>query len=138
MHCGSLFYCTMYDLFNCMLLYGFSCRFMFGGAHGRLRFGPPPGFSALVEAAQDQIEICECLSFGDIAKNVYSGPSTLHQNTEPFVPTPVDISAVMLPHFAMEIHERLAENLHELWAMRKIELGWCYGEVSQVMVNRML
>lgn len=102
---------------------------MFGGTQGRLRFGPPPGFSALIEAAADQLEIAECLSFGDINKNVYNGPSTLHENTEPFVPTPVNISNVILPHFAMEIHEKLAENLHELWAMRKIELGWSYGEV---------
>lgn len=102
---------------------------MFGGAEGRLRFGPPPGFSALIEAAANQLEIGECVSFGDIAKNVYTGPSILLQNTEPFVPSLVDISSVVLPHFAMAIHEKLAENLHELWAMRKIELGWSYGEV---------
>lgn len=48
---------------------------------------------------------------------------------EPFVPEPIDISNVILSHFAMEVHEKLAENLHELWAMRKIELGWSLGEV---------
>ncbi|KAL4003146.1 RIH domain family protein [Acanthocheilonema viteae] len=113
-----------------------SCRFMFGGTEGRLRFGPPPGFSALIEAAVNQLEIGECVSFGDIAKNVYAGPSILRQNTEPFVPKPIDISTVVLPHFAMEIHEKLAENLHELWAMRKIELGWNYGEVRDERTRR--
>ncbi|VDM37968.1 unnamed protein product [Toxocara canis] len=106
-----------------------SCRFIFGGTHGRLRFGPPQSFSAIVEAAPCELEVLECLSFGDLQKNTYSGPSTLHHNMEPFVPTPVDISSVILPHFAMDIHEKLAENLHELWAMRKIELGWTFGEV---------
>lgn len=53
----------------------------------------------------------------------------LLQGTEPFVPAAVDISQVTLAHFAHEIHHKLAENLHELWAMRKIELGWTYGEV---------
>ncbi|KAK6101668.1 RIH domain family protein [Brugia pahangi] len=113
-----------------------SCRFMFGGIEGRLRFGPPPGFSALIEAAANKLEIGECVSFGDIAKNVYTGPSILRQNTEPFVPKLVDISAVVLPHFAMEIHEKMAENLHELWAMRKIELGWSYGEVRDEKTRR--
>ncbi|OZC09633.1 SPRY domain protein [Onchocerca flexuosa] len=113
-----------------------SCRFMFGGTEGRLRFGPPSGFSPLIEAAANQLEIGECLSFGDIAKNMYTGPSILRQNTEPFVPVLVDISNVVLPEFAMEIHEKLAENLHELWAMRKIELGWSYGEVRDEKTRR--
>ncbi|MCP9259463.1 Ryanodine receptor 44F [Dirofilaria immitis] len=95
-----------------------------------------PGFSALIEAAANHLEIGECLSFGDIAKNVYTGPSILRQNTEPFVPVLVDISNVVLPEFAMEIHEKLAENLHELWAMRKIELGWSYGEVRDQKTRR--
>uniref|UniRef100_A0A915B3X3 Ryanodine receptor n=2 Tax=Parascaris TaxID=6254 RepID=A0A915B3X3_PARUN len=105
-----------------------SCRFIFGRTQGRLRFGPPQSFSPLVEALSCELEISECLSFGDLPKNTYCGPSTLHYNMEPFVPTPVNISSVILPHFAMDIHEKLAENLHELWAMRKIELGWTYGE----------
>ncbi|VDN03294.1 unnamed protein product [Thelazia callipaeda] len=113
-----------------------SCRFMFGGTEGHLRFGPPSGFSALIEAATNQLEIRECLSFGEITKNVFIGPSTLHHNTKPFVPTPVDISNVVLPHFATNIHEKLAENLHELWAMRKIELGWSYGEVRDEKMRR--
>ncbi|CAG9530378.1 unnamed protein product [Cercopithifilaria johnstoni] len=113
-----------------------SCRFMFGGTEGRLRYGPPPGFSALIETAANQLEIGECVSFGDIAKNVYTGSSILRQNAEPFVPKLVDISTIVLPHFAMEIHEKLAENLHELWAMRKIELGWSYGEVRDEKTRR--
>lgn len=83
----------------------------------------------MIEAATSKLEIGECVSFGDIAKNIYAGPSILRENTEPFVPKLVDISNIVLPNFAMEIHEKLAENLHELWAMRKIELGWSYGEV---------
>jgi ryanodine receptor 2 len=83
----------------------------------------------MVEAMTDKLEIAECFSFGDMPKNVFCGPSTLLRNAEPFVPLPVDIAHIILPHFAMEIHQRLAENLHELWAMRKIELGWSYGDV---------
>ncbi|KAK5965079.1 hypothetical protein GCK32_008746 [Trichostrongylus colubriformis] len=105
-----------------------SCRFIFGGDQGRLRFGPPPGFSAVVEAISGELQISDCLSFGDLPKNVYCGPHTLFTTVEPFVPQPVDISNILLHHHAVEIHEKFAENLHELWAMRKIELGWSYGE----------
>ncbi|WKY11480.1 hypothetical protein Q1695_003218 [Nippostrongylus brasiliensis] len=106
-----------------------SCRFIFGGDQGRLRFGPPPGFSAVVEAVSGELQISDCLSFGDLPKNVYCGPHTLFSTIEPFVPQPIDISNTILHHHALEIHTKFAENLHELWAMRKIELGWSYGEV---------
>lgn len=46
---------------------------------------------------------------------------------EPFVPEPVNVAGVQLPQFALEIQHKFAENLHELWAMRKIDLGWSYG-----------
>lgn len=105
-----------------------SCRFIFGGDQGRLRFGPPSGFSAVVEAVQGELQINDCLSFGDLPKSIYCGPQTIFSSIESFVPTPVDISGVVLHNKAMEIHQRFAENLHELWAMRKIELGWKYGE----------
>ncbi len=29
------------------------------------------------------------------------------------------------------IRDKLAENTHELWAMRKIDQGWIFGEVSR-------
>uniref|UniRef100_A0A0N5AR96 Ryanodine receptor n=1 Tax=Syphacia muris TaxID=451379 RepID=A0A0N5AR96_9BILA len=105
-----------------------SCRFLFGGTEGRLRYGPPPGYSPVVEAVNGKLVIAECISFGELAKNIYCGPTKLLYNMEPFVPEPIDISNVILSHFAMEVHEKLAENLHELWAMRKIELGWSLGE----------
>uniref|UniRef100_A0A158P902 Ryanodine receptor 44F n=1 Tax=Angiostrongylus cantonensis TaxID=6313 RepID=A0A158P902_ANGCA len=113
-----------------------SCRFIFGGDQGRLRFGPPPGFSATVEAVSGELQITDCLSFGDLPKNVYCGPHTLFTSTEPFVPQPVDISDTILPHLINDIHPRFAENLHELWAMRKIELGWSYGETRSETLRK--
>jgi len=37
---------------------------------------------------------------------------------------------IPLPGYIENIKEKLAENLHELWAMGKIENGWIWGEVS--------
>jgi hypothetical protein len=36
---------------------------------------------------------------------------------------------VVLPLHLEKIRDRLAENIHELWGMNKIELGWTYGKV---------
>lgn len=37
---------------------------------------------------------------------------------------------IVLPPHLERIREKLAENIHELWVMNKIELGWTYGAVS--------
>ncbi|CAG14108.1 unnamed protein product, partial [Tetraodon nigroviridis] len=34
---------------------------------------------------------------------------------------------IVLPPNLEKIREKLAENIHELWVMNKIELGWTYG-----------
>jgi ryanodine receptor 2 len=33
-----------------------------------------------------------------------------------------------LPGYIESIRDKLAENIHEMWAMNKIEAGWSYGE----------
>jgi ryanodine receptor 2 len=35
---------------------------------------------------------------------------------------------IALPNHVETIRDRLAENIHEMWAMNKIEAGWVYGE----------
>lgn len=40
------------------------------------------------------------------------------------------ILQIVLPPHVERIREKLAENIHELWVMNKIELGWTYGAVS--------
>ncbi|XP_063236802.1 ryanodine receptor isoform X2 [Bacillus rossius redtenbacheri] len=106
-----------------------SCRFLLGGDHGRLRFVPPEGFSPLVESLlpQQVLSIDPCFYFGNLSKCVLAGPWLVEDDTA-FVPTPVDTSAVTLPSYVESIRDRLAENIHEMWAMNKIEAGWCYGE----------
>ena len=112
-----------------------SCRFTFGLGHGRLKYGPPVGFSAIFEALNRSLDIQDCLTFGDLVKNTYSGPSPILHTIKPFVPTPTDTSSITLPSFATEIHFKFAENLHELWAKRKIDLGWTFAEVNSISLE---
>lgn len=37
----------------------------------------------------------------------------------------------MPPHLE-KVRDKLAENIHELWGMNKIELGWTYGKVRHL------
>lgn len=45
-----------------------------------------------------------------------------------YVPQPVDTSNVQLPTELDELVEKIAENVHEVWAQSRIKQGWTYGE----------
>lgn len=45
-----------------------------------------------------------------------------------YVPQPVDTSDIRLPEELSELIERMAKNVHEVWAQSRIEQGWTYGE----------
>ncbi|MBQ8703071.1 MAG: Ryanodine receptor Ryr [Bacteroidales bacterium] len=42
-------------------------------------------------------------------------------------PHPVDTTGIALPDELMELAERMAENVHEVWAQTRVEQGWTYG-----------
>ena len=46
-----------------------------------------------------------------------------------YTPNPVDTSEVVLSEDLMELTEKIAENVHEVWAQGRIEDGWVYGKV---------
>jgi len=45
-----------------------------------------------------------------------------------YVPKPIDTSDVVLSKGLEELTEQLAENVHSVWALQRINDGWCYGE----------
>lgn len=46
---------------------------------------------------------------------------------EPYVPQPMDTSDVQLPQELNELVEKMAMNVHEVWAQSRISQGWTYG-----------
>ncbi len=46
-----------------------------------------------------------------------------------YTPIPVDTSAIVLDEGLLELTEKIAENVHEVWAAGRIADGWTYGEV---------
>ena len=46
-----------------------------------------------------------------------------------YKPNPVDTCDVILPKELTELTEKIAENVHEVWAQSRINEGWSYGKV---------
>ena len=46
-----------------------------------------------------------------------------------YIPQPVDVSDVELPQELLALAERIARNVHDIWAAQRIAQGWTYGPV---------
>lgn len=45
-----------------------------------------------------------------------------------YKPNPIDTSDVVLNDELLELTEKLAEQVHDIWAVGRINSGWTYGE----------
>uniref|UniRef100_A0A667YZJ8 Ryanodine receptor 3 n=1 Tax=Myripristis murdjan TaxID=586833 RepID=A0A667YZJ8_9TELE len=111
---------------------GVKVRFLLGGRHGDFKFLPPAGYSPCYEALlpKEKMRVEAVKEY----KRDHEGIRDLLGTTQflsqaSFIPTPVDTSQIVLPPHLDNVRDKLAENIHELWGMNKIELGWTYGKV---------
>ncbi|XP_047678303.1 ryanodine receptor 1-like isoform X6 [Tachysurus fulvidraco] len=109
---------------------GVKARFLLGGRHGEFKFLPPPGYApcyeALLPRERMRIEpIKEYMHDFNGVRNLL-GPTQSLTHTS-FTPCPVDTAQIVLPPHLERIREKLAENIHELWSVTRIEQGWTYG-----------
>ncbi|XP_040554191.1 ryanodine receptor 2 isoform X4 [Gallus gallus] len=111
---------------------GIKVRFLLGGRHGEFKFLPPPGYAPCFEAVlpKEKLKVEHSREYKQDRNYTRDllGP-TLNLSQAAFTPVPVDTSQIVLPPHLERIREKLAENIHELWVMNKIELGWQYGPV---------
>uniref|UniRef100_A0A493TQY9 Ryanodine receptor 2 n=1 Tax=Anas platyrhynchos platyrhynchos TaxID=8840 RepID=A0A493TQY9_ANAPP len=111
---------------------GIKVRFLLGGRHGEFKFLPPPGYAPCFEAVlpKEKLKVEHSREYKQDRSYTRDllGP-TLSLSQAAFTPVPVDTSQIVLPPHLERIREKLAENIHELWVMNKIELGWQYGPV---------
>ncbi|XP_043930092.1 ryanodine receptor 3 [Protopterus annectens] len=111
---------------------GVKARFLLGGRHGEFKFLPPAGYApcyeALLPKEKMRVEpVKEYKRDNDKVRDLLGTTEFLSQAS--FIPCPVDTSQIVLPPHLEKIRDKLAENIHELWAMNKIELGWTYGKI---------
>ena len=52
----------------------------------------------------------------------------MKENKLDYTPEPMDLSSVDLPESLIQLSERIAENVHEVWAKARMDEGWTYGE----------
>lgn len=45
-----------------------------------------------------------------------------------YKPVPVDTTDVVLPDELLALTEQIAENVHDVWALSRLQEGWTYGE----------
>ncbi|KAJ6667359.1 hypothetical protein lerEdw1_017337 [Lerista edwardsae] len=111
---------------------GVKVRFLMGGRHGEFKFLPPTGYGpcyeALLPKEKMKLEpVKEYKRDSDGVRDLLGTTQFLSQAN--FIPCPIDTSQIVLPLHLEKIRDKLAENIHELWGMNKIELGWTYGKV---------
>uniref|UniRef100_A0A8D0HWE0 Ryanodine receptor 3 n=1 Tax=Sphenodon punctatus TaxID=8508 RepID=A0A8D0HWE0_SPHPU len=110
---------------------GVKVRFLMGGRHGEFKFLPPTGYApcyeALLPKEKMKLEpVKEYKRDSEGVRDLLGTTQFLSQAS--FIPCPIDTSQIALPLHLEKIRDKLAENIHELWGMNKIELGWVYGK----------
>ncbi|CAL8272401.1 unnamed protein product [Merluccius merluccius] len=113
---------------------GVKVRFLLGGRHGEFKFLPPssyaPCYEALLPKEKMKVEpVKEYKRDAEGVRDLLGTPQFLSQAS--FIPTPVETSQVIMPPQLEKVRDKLAENIHELWGMNKIELGWSYGKIRE-------
>ncbi|XP_077587326.1 ryanodine receptor 3-like isoform X2 [Stigmatopora nigra] len=111
---------------------GVKVRFLLGGRHGDFKFLPPssyaPCYEALLPKEKLRVEpVKEYKRDVDGVRDLLG--TTLILSQASYIPTPVETSQVVMPPHLEKVRDTLAENIHELWGMNKIELGWSYGKI---------
>ncbi|XP_046711318.1 ryanodine receptor 3-like [Silurus meridionalis] len=111
---------------------GVKVRFLLGGRHGEFKFLPPSGYAPCYEALlpKERVRVEPVKEYKrdvDGVRDLLGTAQFLSQAS--FIPTPVDTSHIVMPPHLEKVRDRLAGNIHELWAMNKIELGWSYGKI---------
>ncbi|XP_047193492.1 ryanodine receptor 3 isoform X2 [Scophthalmus maximus] len=110
---------------------GVKVRFLLGGRHGDFKFLPPssyaPCYEALLPKEKMKVEpVKEYKRDVDGVRDLLGTTQFMSQAS--FIPTPVETSQIVMPPHLEKVRDKLAENIHELWGMNKIELGWSYGK----------
>ena len=44
-----------------------------------------------------------------------------------YIPKPIETGGIELPESLLALTERIAENVHDVWAVGRIAQGWTYG-----------
>ena len=52
-----------------------------------------------------------------------------------YKPEPIDTSTIVLSRELLDLTEKIAENVHDVWAEGRIKEGWTFGNVKDSVSN---
>ncbi|XP_078797141.1 ryanodine receptor 3 isoform X7 [Oryzias latipes] len=111
---------------------GVRVRFLLGGRHGDFKFLPPSSYAPCYEALlpKEKMKVEPVKEYKRDVEGVRDLLGTTQFTSQAsFIPTPVETGQIVMPLHLEKVRDKLAENIHELWGMNKIELGWTYGKI---------
>uniref|UniRef100_A0A803V2K3 Ryanodine receptor 3 n=1 Tax=Ficedula albicollis TaxID=59894 RepID=A0A803V2K3_FICAL len=102
---------------------GVKVRFLLGGRHGEFKFLPPAGYAPCYEALlpKEKMKLEPVKEYKRDFEGVRDLLGTTQFLSQVCYLEPLPTSGIVM--------DKLAENIHELWGMNKIELGWTYGKI---------
>ena len=110
---------------------GVVVKFLLGGKHGEFTFMPPPGYAPAHEALLPERTLSVETVRGHYGVNdnwTLNGPAkTLDQAV--YTPDPIETKNTELPKALEPMLDKIAENLHEIWAFNRIQGGWSFALV---------
>ena len=114
----------------------YSMVLLYGGSMGEFSHPPPSDYAGLCEAAPpssstDELRLRPFITLGTSGDLALAGPE-IHASHEGFVPAPIDTGGLFLPGSLHGVRERLAQQLHEVWAKNKIDAGYTFSEVRSL------
>lgn len=57
-------------------------------------------------------------------------PIKVRRNEYMYEPKPIDTGDIILPEELLALTEKIAENVHDVWAAGRLAEGWTYGNVK--------
>lgn len=52
--------------------------------------------------------------------------------SEKYIPNPIDTSDAALSEELLSLTEKIAENVHDVWAIGRMSEGWTYGPIKDL------
>ena len=72
---------------------------------------------------EDLLSALRCDFIEDVKKTINTNKTI----NKPYSPNPIDTTGVELSEDLMQLTEKMARNVHEVWALGRLNDGWTYG-----------
>ncbi|EDV29875.1 uncharacterized protein TRIADDRAFT_52741 [Trichoplax adhaerens] len=103
------------------------CRLLLGGDYGEFNYNSRH-YAPIYEGLDygESVRVQESMVLGNPYRYEIIGPTAQTEHSV-FIPAPIDTTDVSLPTYLNDLRDKLAINMHDIWARNKIDAGWKFG-----------